>query len=65
MKAAGGGGCDPGQGTGALSVVGPCQGRAAFQVDKGTVPTQNECLTQKSLFMARSQRLFSSFEACL
>lgn len=59
MKAAGGGGWKPGQGTGALSVGGPCQDRAAFQVDKGTVPIQNECLRQKSPFTARSQRLFS------
>lgn len=62
MKGARGGGCTPGQRTGVLSVVIPCQDRAAFQVDKGTVPIQHECLRQKSLFMARSQKLFSEFD---
>lgn len=59
MKAAGGEGCNLGQSTGALSVEGPCQDGAAFQVDKGTVPIRNECLRQKSPFTVRSQRLFS------
>lgn len=58
MKAARSGGCNPGQRTGALSAEGPHQDRPGFQVDKGTVPIQHECL-RKSLFTARSQRLFS------
>ena len=59
VKATGGGSWNPGQGPGTLSVEGPCQAGAAFQVDKGTVPIRNECLRQKSLSTARSQRLFS------
>lgn len=58
MKAARRGGCNPGQRTGALLAEGPRQDRAGFQVDKGTVPIQHECL-RKSPFVARSQRLSS------
>ena len=59
MKATGGGSWNLGQSRRTLSVEGPCQAGAAFQVDKGTVPIRNECLRQKSLSTARSQRLFS------
>lgn len=59
VKATGGGSWNPGQSRRTLSVEGPCQAGAAFQVDKGTVPIRNECLRQKSLSTARSQRLFS------